>query len=96
MARRSTYIKFFRHFAFRLAGRYNILITFEQYQELCKVHLTDTKVLDKEDRDPVIQGTMTIEGVDVIVRKDMSRHRMLLTALPMKRKQLQQNELTAA
>ena len=94
MASQETYIKYFRHFAYRLSGRYGILITFEHYCELCSEWPDDAVFKKRHDRNAIVEGVLKINGFDVLVRKDLKKHKMLLTVLPIQAtKRRKKNEL---
>lgn len=86
MTENKVYIKYFRHFAERLALRYGILITFEKYIELCSLELKVIEVQterDKGNRKTQI-GYLNIEGRNVKVIKPLYiKEKPLTTALPM-------------
>lgn len=81
------YIKHFRHFSERLALRYNILITFEQYVFLCdeKPSIVKTK-FDDQNRKTIL-GYINFNDSKIKIIKSMwIEGKPLITALPMKHK----------
>lgn len=84
-SKRKIFLECFRHFSERLALRYNILITFEDYEKLCAL---DIKVIgtDRGIRNKIIAliGILEINGVEVNVVKSIknSKKTPLITALP--------------
>ena len=74
--------KFFPHFSLRLSERYGILITFEEYANLCALYLQRPKFEAKDNRPPIKTGYLKIHGVEVKVMKSTSLHKQLLTAIP--------------
>lgn len=75
----------FRHFAYRLSERYNILITFEHYYQLSAHFLQKVKVVKEGTDQQALEGIIKIQGTKVRVRKQMRGHKLLLTALPNKK-----------
>ncbi len=75
----------FRHFAMRLAERYNIFITYEEYLQINKSgRLKKQRYKMHSDGHIGLVGYVTIQNKEVKVCRDYN-HRTLLTALPDKR-----------
>lgn len=75
----------FRHFAYRLSERYGILITFEYYCLLSGLFLQNVKMVKEGTDQQALEGIITIQGTKVRVRKQLRGHKLLLTALPIKK-----------
>lgn len=77
------YIHFFRHFSERLSLRYNILITLNEYIELCSQIIIVAECQREGKRITKLLGTITIEDTEVKVCNDISiPGTPLLTAFP--------------
>jgi len=75
---------YFRHFSLRLAERYNILISFEEYVDICsRTYLKEAKYVSEENKNSIC-GFLNIKGIDVKVIKRNNKPKALLTALPIK------------
>lgn len=75
----------FRHFGYRLSERYGILITFEHYCQLSAHFLQNVKLVKEGTDQQALEGIITIQGTKVRVRKQLRGHKLLLTALPIKK-----------
>lgn len=80
--RRETAIITFKHFAMRLAERYNVFITFEHYLMLNRLYLRQGKVIKGNDNRLVNIGYLKINEIDVLVLRGFHGPNLLLTALP--------------
>lgn len=78
----NVYIKFFRHFAERLAERYNILITFEDYVKLHKIWSLKKAKFDKRNGKKSVIGYAYIQGVKVKCVRAAGKPKVFITALP--------------
>jgi hypothetical protein len=72
----------FRHFGMRLIERYGLFITFDYYMLLCKIKPEECKP-KKNSPHPVDVGYLKVHDQRVKVLKDTTRHKLLLTALPL-------------
>ena len=77
---------FFRHFSLRLSERYNILITFEDYVELCKMPFIKSQKLKTKGETSFHKGNIEIKGIRVNVYRGTYGMRPFLTALPINKK----------
>lgn len=77
---------FFRHFASRLSERYNVLITFEEYVELCKLPFIRGQRLKTNGEKSFHKGNVEIQGIRVNVYRGVHGIRPFLTALPINKK----------
>lgn len=79
----SNYIKYFRHFAERLSLRYNILISMDEYIELCSKPIT---VIDTErERGQILKmhGYLDVNEIPVkVIKKIKIPGHPLVTSLP--------------
>lgn len=76
----------FRHFASRLSERYNILITFEEYVELCKLPFIRSQKLKVNGDKFYYKGNVIIKTVKVNVYRSTIGMKPFLTALPINKK----------
>lgn len=77
---------YFPHFALRLSERYGLLITFDEYVELCKAQIPNAKLKIEEGKPDVYMGYLKINGVKVRVYRS-KEYKVLTTAVPMKYQQ---------
>lgn len=74
---------FFKHFSIRLNERYNILITFNEYVELCNLSLLKREeLLRRPNGSKCLHGYIDIKNTLVRVYRDHKKPKALLTALP--------------
>lgn len=74
---------FFRHFSKRLNERYNLLITFNQYLELCSIDKLENEMLfTRANGKKTKHGYININNTLVRVYKDPKEPKALMTALP--------------
>jgi hypothetical protein len=72
----------FKHFSLRLAERYNIFITFEEYVDLCNLpRIYDEIYIKRPDGRTCFKGYIKIKGNKINVYRQSTRPRALLTAL---------------
>lgn len=77
------HIKYFRHFSERLSLRYDILITFEEYVQLCKIPIDVLLVQTSDTRKKSLLGYLQIKDKKVKVVKEFQIDGSpLTTALP--------------
>lgn len=72
---------FFPHFAFRLSERYGILITFDEYKELCDERLAQRQFIKVPNGLNYYKGILTIHGIKVRVYKSATEHCQLTTCV---------------
>ena len=72
----------FRHFAMRLLERYGVLITFEEYVQLCKIPFIRCQKLKENGKNSYYKGNVDIKGVRVKVYRSTYGCKPFLTAIP--------------
>lgn len=68
----------------RLLERYGVLITFEEYVQLCKIPFIRCQKLKKNGENSYYKGNVDIKGVRVNVYRSIYGFKPFLTALTIK------------